>query len=577
MKGHALRCLLLALAVAAAFGPSLKMTFFMDDYLHLSLVCDPEIELKDFGFNSFSTAKIPDTVIRDAVPWWGDPGFQFNYFRPSPTLSMALDCALWGDNPFGYHLSSVLLHIVCAWVLYGLCLALGLRPWFALLAGLAATLHFNHLFPVSWMCARDNTLGTIFMGLTLWLLHTYLKREGDDGGRGHLLALAFMTYFCGILSKESMVLSPFLLLVLAFVRLGGLKAIREDHSRIRAYLPLVPFFTFSLLYVMWYAWSGHGTSTGYVLASPDKTLVENLSIMGRNLYLYLAAITFFLPPDLHTQSPLITTWPTPLFLLLPTAMWVALVVWKRSLFRSLPVLWLFLVWIFLFLFTPLWFIPRAGFLYKSTVGFCLFATGFLQVLTSGMASRRWKKTLLIAFTCFFVILPLFLDSAGTALLARQGDKIHLELDRAVTKILEAHPEGSVVFLLNAPNPSSVYLANVVYRYHHKDKETRIYTLSNAKEIPSVLSTERNGFCLHNPNGLLVLNVPFPKIPFREGQMTPMPGFRVEQVRVEDGVPQEVCITLERPLDAPEHIFVTFQDGEPERFRFRGPGKEGNAE
>ena len=35
-------------------------------------------------------------------------GVQSNYYRPLTTLSFAVDTAIWGSNPFGFHLTNLL-------------------------------------------------------------------------------------------------------------------------------------------------------------------------------------------------------------------------------------------------------------------------------------------------------------------------------------------------------------------------------------------------------------------------------------------------------------------------------------
>jgi len=562
MKRHLPSLLLVALAVTAAFGPSLNTPFFMDDFLHLSLVCDEGKSLRDIGFNSFSTARIPDEEIRDTVPWWGAMDFRFNYFRPSPTLLIAMDCALWGRDARGYHLTSLILHILLGFALYGFCLSLGLRRGYALLGSLAACVHFNHLFSVSWMCARDNTLGTLLITCTLWLYNAYLAREGTGRPRRHLPAMAFLTLVLGVFSKENVVLAPVLLFVLTLMRGGASLDAGRLRVGARLFLPLVPFFAFSLGYVLWYGAAGHGVSTGYILVSPDKGIGENLAIMGRNLYLYVAAITLFIPPDFPSTQALVLQGPLSWLCLLPAILWAWLAVWKRGAFRALPVLWLFLAWVFLFLFTPLWFIPKAGTLFVSTVGFCLYAAAFLQALLDGFSSARGRRAVQAAFALFFVLLPLALNSLGTGLLSAQGDKIHLELDRALAGMAEENPGIDTLFLLNAPNPGSVYMAYPVHRFYHPDRPVKVYALGNAAEPPEVRNVEEDGFCLYREEGLLVLDAPFPKIPIRQGQETSMPGFRVRQKAVRDRVPREACFTFDRPLSSAQQLFLGFRDGKP---------------
>ena len=387
---------------------------------------------------------------------------------------------------------------------------------------------------------------------------------GAGRPRAHLAAAAFLTLVLGVFSKENVVLVPALLVVLTLIRGGVFTEGGRGRVRFGMFAPLLPFLAYSLGYVLWYAAAGHGASTGYILVSLDKGIAENLAIMARNLYLYLVAVTLFIPPDFPDTQAMLLKGAAIIPALVPAALWVALAVWKRGAFRALPVLWLFAAWFFLFLFTPLWFIPKAATVFVSTVGFCLYAAGFLQTFLDGLSSTRLRKVLLTGFVLFFVLLPITLNGLGAALLAAEGDKIHLELDRALVKMQEENPESSTLYLLNAPYPGSVYMAGVVHSVLHPDRDVGVYALGNAGELPEILDVEEKGFCLRLEEGLLVLDAPFRKIPLEEGHQTEMPGFRVVQREVREGVPREVCFRFDRPLDSPEYLFVGFRDGVPVR-------------
>jgi len=49
------------------------------------------------------------------------------FYRPFVSLSYLFDYTLWGANPFGYHLSNILMHILAVLGVYGL--TLGLLPF----------------------------------------------------------------------------------------------------------------------------------------------------------------------------------------------------------------------------------------------------------------------------------------------------------------------------------------------------------------------------------------------------------------------------------------------------------------
>ncbi len=41
-----------------------------------------------------------------------------NFYRPLQTFFLMLDYSAWKENPFGYHLTSLIFHIGCAFLIY---------------------------------------------------------------------------------------------------------------------------------------------------------------------------------------------------------------------------------------------------------------------------------------------------------------------------------------------------------------------------------------------------------------------------------------------------------------------------
>ena len=54
------------------------------------------------------------------VSFVGSRGSGESYYRPLFWLSLALDSKLWGSHPFGFHLSSLLLHWINGFLLFSL-------------------------------------------------------------------------------------------------------------------------------------------------------------------------------------------------------------------------------------------------------------------------------------------------------------------------------------------------------------------------------------------------------------------------------------------------------------------------
>lgn len=117
----------------------------------------------------------------------------FDYYRPLVFLSHAADWEVWGLNPVGYHLRSLVLHAGCS----VLVLLLGRRFLSLSMAAVAAALFALH--PAShevvyWMAARFDLMATFFTLAAVWCL-------SDD--RLFWRVLGVMAFALGLLSKES--------------------------------------------------------------------------------------------------------------------------------------------------------------------------------------------------------------------------------------------------------------------------------------------------------------------------------------------------------------------------------------
>src|SRR5450432_2621073 len=135
--------LLLSLITTAAYLPALRAGFVWDDYA--LVLRDPFIR---------SWRLIPD----------GWQQFLFvdargsNFFRPMQRLTYTADYAIWEFNPFGYHLTNILLHVLAA-------LALG---WFAT----AFFQRHRASLPATGQSWRPDAVG--FMVALAWAIHPIL-------------------------------------------------------------------------------------------------------------------------------------------------------------------------------------------------------------------------------------------------------------------------------------------------------------------------------------------------------------------------------------------------------------------
>jgi len=132
------------------------------------------------------------------------------HYHPLTWLSLALDRALWGPLPLGFHLTSVLLHAAAAALFFLIAKRLlGEEPvWPAVFAALLFAVHPLRVESVAWAIERRDVLSGFFYLLTvlLWL----------DGKTRPALA----AYLASLLSKGTGVTLPIGLALLDGAVLG---------------------------------------------------------------------------------------------------------------------------------------------------------------------------------------------------------------------------------------------------------------------------------------------------------------------------------------------------------------------
>ena len=148
----------------------------------------------------------------------------FQYYRPVAFLSHGIDWQIWGLNPFGFHLTNVLLHVGCTLLVF----QLGRRLFTVSAAAVAALLFALH--PASheavyWIAARFDLMATFFTLAAIWCL-THERPAWQAAG--------VAAFALGLLAKESAI--SLLLIVPAW---DVFVARRDVRSVARRLLPLV--------------------------------------------------------------------------------------------------------------------------------------------------------------------------------------------------------------------------------------------------------------------------------------------------------------------------------------------------
>ncbi len=204
--------LALALVTFTVFSPALWNGFVeWDDYVNL--------------FNNQNYRGLHWPQVR-----WMFTSALMGHYIPLTWLTFGLDHAVWGMNPFGYHLTNTLLHAANAALFYLVALRLlgkatSLTGSALRLAGAMATLFFT-LHPlraesVAWATERRDVLSGFFFLVTIL---AYLSAtEAGPGRRRWLLAGSIGSYLLALGSKSIVMTLPLVLVLLDFYPLGRLR------------------------------------------------------------------------------------------------------------------------------------------------------------------------------------------------------------------------------------------------------------------------------------------------------------------------------------------------------------------
>ncbi len=149
------------------------------------------------------------------VKWAFQSGYASNW-HPLTWLSHMADCQMFGVEPWGHHLTSVLLHAVNVALLFALLRQLTGATWRSLFAAALFAVHPLHVESVAWVAERKDMLSGFFGFLSLIFYARYAQKRSAVKSRpatlDYVLALFFLAL--GLMSKPMLVTWPFVMLLL---------------------------------------------------------------------------------------------------------------------------------------------------------------------------------------------------------------------------------------------------------------------------------------------------------------------------------------------------------------------------
>ena len=224
----------------------------------------------------FANVKLRAGLTRDGFRWAWTTTHAANW-HPLTWLSLMVDTQFLGTEPWGYHLTNILLHAANAVLVFLLFRGMTGAVWRSAFVSALFAVHPLHVESVAWIAERKDVLSTFFGLLTLLAYTAYVRSPGL--GRYMLVCSAFAL---SLLTKPMWVTLPCLLLLLDYWPLGRfpLAFAAQDkasiYTRIKAFsagllLEKLPLFAISVLSSWMTMWA----------QSKAVVSVEKVSVLAR--------------------------------------------------------------------------------------------------------------------------------------------------------------------------------------------------------------------------------------------------------------------------------------------------------
>ena len=554
----------LVLAIALALGlASLQLGFYNDDYLLIAGVKGywphgpPVWDLYRFSYGS--EQKNLEAIADSGLMWWASPAFKLHLVRPLASLGFALDLKLFGDgSSLGWHLHSIVWYLVLVH-LVGSVLRASMPRAIATanLAMLVYAVSTAHFFAYGWVASRHlaiaATLG-MFGLLALvrghrrgpWIFAGCLAASLGGGEAGIGIAIFGIVY------------------VLSRPKSGSSEIARK----------LAPTAVVLCVWLGCYVAIGGGAahSDGYVdpTSAPGRFAMKAATMIP----VMVANATFGVPAEMATIMP-----PAPLAVLGLVAAAFVFGMWRSARPAMLDDERSALPWLVvagLMAIAPsLGGFPGARILLVPNLGFAaliavLVRRGFAKIeggSTVGRIARAGGAGLL----CFVhVIAAPLIDVANASFTAKTARR--LEELSATVDVSDAPPTGVRFFVLGASDPTvTMYPPTVQLATSAKHRElARCWSIVSGAKTSHEMRRVAPNVIVVRPTAGRMLDGPFEALwrsrsePFRPGDESRQCNVVYRVNAVDGGLPSEIQLTFDVPLEDPSVRFLRWNGERFER-------------
>ena len=348
-----------------------------------------------------SYQNIPAAFIAPTHPSYLDT------YRPIRFVLATVTYSLFGENPIGYHITTIAIHLACTLLIYFILKKLTSEPHIPFLTALLFGVHPVHTEAITWISSGLDMIGIVFLLLSLYY---FLKSAPKRYGGSTSTIFAVLAYF----SLELTVIFPALLALILWTQ--------HKHSTRRTFRPIIPYgigaVTFLLLRQMFVPVHGEFVyidgnilltmmtmSKAFLVYLSALILPVNLTVnhaLGNGISSFMVEISNDFPHTLTairtqrlTDSSVIMT-----ILILVGSATTAIIARKYNPLITLAIGWTLLALLPVSNIIPIHTLMAERYLYVSSFGFCLL----LSVIFGHIVRTKpyGKKLGIIAISCLTI-------------------------------------------------------------------------------------------------------------------------------------------------------------------------------
>lgn len=356
-----------------------------------------------------------------------DPGSLFQTFfahpnggnrlyRPLPCLTFALNWYFGEDNPFGYHLTNLLLHVLTAFVLFLTIYSIFQTPrlrgafspnqsyFISLLTATLWTVNPIQTQAVTYIVQRMTVMAALFYILGLFF-YINARISNIPLNRNLLFLACFFSFLCALGSKENAATFPLAVLLLELTFFQDLKTINISTLFLKSALAIL-----LLLLVAYFFSKGDLLFFQKGYAGRPYDLTGRLLTQPRVLIFYLSLIFYPLPQRLSidhefaVSKSLIDPWTTLLAIFgVAFLLTIGFFTLKKRPLLGFPILFFFANHLIESTLIPLEMTFEHRNYLPSTFLFLPVSLGLNRLITSYRERKKWPYHGFVVFCVLWII------------------------------------------------------------------------------------------------------------------------------------------------------------------------------